>query len=321
LGDVVEVSGLVQSDGSINATRIERAPAGAQYGVSGTVSGNQATQGIFLLNAQVVDYRLAQLQGVPGNVIGNGQRVLVKGSLVNGVLEATRVEYLGNVFAGASGEGREVEGLITRFASSSDFDVSGLPVTTTSQTVYEEGTAASLALNVKVEVAGQLNDAGVLVASRIDVRRSASVRIVTSVDSVNAAAGSLVALGVTIKIDALTRLEDQSDLMVRPFSLANLAVGDYVEVRGAESPIGSGEVLATLVQRTNSQQDTQLQGFVQSVAAPSFTVLGVQVTTNGSTQFDGVSGVSKLAVGDLVQVSGQKVADRALNARTVEIDD
>ena len=42
---------------------------------------------------------------------------------------------------------------------------------------------------------------------------------------------------------------------------------------------------------------------------------------NGGTQFDGVSGVAQLSVGDLVKVSGQKVADRAINARSVERDD
>ena len=319
VGDVVQVSGLVQSDGSVNATRIERRPIASEYEVSGTVAGHQVAPRLFALNRLIVDYQLAQLRGF--STIANGQHVLVRGPLVNGVLRATRVEYLGNGLGGASGEGREVEGLITRFVSTTDFSVSGLAVTTTSQTIYEGGTAADLALNVKVEAEGRLNDVGVLVATKLEIRRSAPVRIVATVDSLNVAASSFVVLGVTVKVDALTRLEDQSSAQLRPFALGNVNAGDYVEIRGTETPAGSGEVLATLLERTNSQQDTQLQGFVQSVTPPLFTVLGVQISTNGGTQFGGVSGVGQLAVGDLVKVVGQKIGDRALNAREVEVDD
>ena len=322
VGDVVEVSGLVQADGSVNATRIGRRAANADSQVSGTVSGNQAAQSTFSVNALVVDYHNASLSGLPGGVIANGQRVEVRGSLVNGVLQATRIDYLGNTLGGASGDRREVEGLITRFASTTDFDVSGLTVTTNAQTSYEGGTAADLILNAKVELEGTLNAAGVLVASSIEVRHSAPLHIVAQVDSINATASSLSILGLTVKVDALTRLEDQSSQQVRPFSLANLAAGDYVEVRGTESPAGSGQLLATFVQRDNLQPDTVVQGFVQSVTPPqTFVVFGVSVTTNNGTQFDGLRSVAQLAVGDLVKVTGQKLGDRAMTARQVERDD
>jgi ribosomal protein L24 len=138
---------------------------------------------------------------------------------------------------------------------------------------------------------------------------------------VNTAASSFVVLGVTVKVDARTRLEDQSSAQLRQFALANIHVGDYVEIRGGETPAGSGNVLATLVERTNLQQDSQVQGFVQSVTPPLLTVLGVQVTTNGGTLFNGISGVAQLAVGDLVKVTGQKLGDRAMTAARVEVDD
>jgi hypothetical protein len=321
-GDIVEVSGLVQGDGSVNATRIGRRPVGGEYAVSGTVEVNQSAQRIFLLNTQIVDYQSAQLRGIPGNTVGNGQHVLVRGSLVNGVLHATRVEYLGNALSGASGDRREVEGVITRFASATDFDASDLTVTTNSQTSFDGGSATDLALNVKVEIEGTLNGAGVLEASKIEVRRSAPLRIVAQVDSISATANSFVILGLTVKVDALTRLEDQSSQQARPFSLANLAASDYVEVRGTESPAGSGQLLATLVQRNNLQPDAVVQGFVQSVTPPqTFVVFGVNIGTNNSTQFNGLGGVAALAVGDLVKVTGQNLGDRAMTAREVERDD
>ena len=106
VGDVVEVSGLVQGDGSVNATRIGRRAGNADYQVSGTVSGNQAGQHTFNVNALVVGYQNASLVGLPGGVIANGQRVEVKGALVNGALQATRIEYQGNTLGGASGDRR-----------------------------------------------------------------------------------------------------------------------------------------------------------------------------------------------------------------------
>jgi hypothetical protein len=50
-------------------------------------------------------------------------------------------------------------------------------------------------------------------------------------------------------------------------------------------------------------------------------VLGVQVTTKPGTQFKGIAGVAQLAAGDLVKVTGQKLGDRAVDAREVELDD
>jgi hypothetical protein len=320
VGDVVEISGLVQSDGSIDATRIERKQSGGEYEIVGTVSGYDGAAKRFNLNAQVVDYSAAQLENLPGGTIANGQRVEVNGSLVGTVLSATRVEYQGDALAGTSGERREIEGLITRFASASDFDVAGLTVTTTSQTSYENGTAADLALNVKVEAEGSLNSAGVLVASKIGIRRSGSVRIGAPVDSVDVAANSLVLLGIVAKLDTLTRLEDQSSQQLSPFSLGNINAGDYLEVRGLELPAGSNQLQATLVQRTNPQSLDELRGVVQSVTPPLFSILGVTIDTTGA-QFEEVSGVAQLRIGDLVDVKGQRTADHAMHATRVERDD
>jgi endonuclease/exonuclease/phosphatase (EEP) superfamily protein YafD len=52
------------------------------------------------------------------------------------------------------------------------------------------------------------------------------------VDSVDAAGDSLVVFGIPVSIDALTRFEDQSDARVTPLTLADLNVGDYLEIRG-----------------------------------------------------------------------------------------
>lgn len=328
--DIVEVSGLVMSDGSVDATRIEKKPAGSLFEVHGTISSLDTVNRRFNLNALVVDYSAAQLDDFPGGQPGNGQPVEAKGSAVdaNGVLAATRVEFEGSPVSGATGDHIEIEGFITRFVSAQDFDVSGVPVTTGAATVFEGGTAADLGLNVKVEVEGSLTAGGAISASKVDIRRATEVRVTALVDSVNSAANSLDVLGITVRIDALTRLEDKSAADVDPLTINSINAGDYLEVRGSELPAGSGDVLATIVERDDADTETILQGFVTAVADPSFTILGVTITTNGATQFrdtdDSTISASeffvRVAAGTLVKAKGLETSTTTMTAEEVEFE-
>ena len=238
---------------------------------------------------------------------------------------ATRIEFKGAGAAADDGDRAELEGFITRFVDITDFDVSGLAVTSNGNPAIEGGVAGDLGLDVKVEVEGVVNN-GVLVATKIDLRRGSAVRIVANVDSVDAAASSLVVLA--IRVDGLTRLEDKAQ-DIESFSLGDLLVDDYVEVRGAELPAGSGEVLASLLERDDDDPDVELRGFVETgtIVGPSFTVLGVSITTNGATVFRDtddtvISAATFFATADgrLVKVVGLEVADRAISASEVELE-
>ena len=330
VGDIVEVSGLVMADGSIAATRIEKKPAGSPFEVHGTVSNLDPVRFRFSLNALVVNYSTATPENFPGGQVSNGQFVEAKGSSLDGAgaLIATRVEFEGPTVAGNAGDRVEIEGFITRFASGQDFDVSGLPVTTNNSTVYEGGTAADLGLNIKVEVEGSLNAGGTLVATKVDIRRATAVRVTALVDSVDRPANSLVMLGITVNIDVLTRMEDKSNADVSPLTINNLNTGDYLEVRGGEQPAGSGRILATILERDDVDTETILQGFVVSVTNPSFTILGVSITTNGSTVFRDTNDsvilstefFNRVAAGTLVKAKGTESSTTAITADEVELE-
>jgi hypothetical protein len=330
VGNIVEVSGLVLADGSIDATRIERKAAGSLFEVHGTVSNLDPVNFRFSLNALVVDYSGAALDNFPGGQVSNGQFVEAKGNSINGAgaLVATRVEFEGPTVAGNNGDRMEIEGFVTRFVSAQDFDVSGLPVATSNSTVFEGGTAADLGLNIKVEVEGSLNASGTLVASKVEIRRAAAVRATALVDSVDRAASSLVMLGITVNIDALTRLEDKSNANVRPLTINDLNTGDYLEVRGGELPAGSGRILASILERDDVDTETILQGFVASVADPSITILGVTITTNASTQFRDTDDssitsaefFSRATVGTHVKAKGIETSSTAITANEVELE-
>ena len=277
--DIVEVSGFFLADGSISATRIEPKPAGGEFEVTGLVSNLSGTT--FDINALEVDFSAAQLDNFPNGSPEEGQPVEVKGMIfgAGGELLATRVEFKGGDL-GDDGDQVELEGFITRFVSASDFDVEGVPVTTTGSTVYENGTAADLALNRKVEVEGSIDAAGLITATKVEIKLSNFIRIEGRVEAV--ASSSVDIFGITINTDALTRFEDNSSADLEIFNLGNVAVGDYLETRGYEDASG---VVATRIERDDFGGEVAIRAFVDSVSDPNFSIRGVSIETNGATVF------------------------------------
>ena len=329
-GQIVGVSGQIDADGNIVATRIEPKPAASQYEVRGTVNGLDTANLRFNINSLVIDYSSATLDDFPSGQISEGDFVEAKGSSLGagGELLATQVELESFLPGGNEGDRIEIEGFVTRFASAQDFDVAGQPVTTTSNTAFEGGAATDLALNVKLEAEGDIDANGVLVATKIDIRRAKAVRLTANTDSVDAANNSLVVLGITIEVDGLTRFEDKSDADVDPLTLADISAGDYLEIRGGEFPAGSGTILATILEREDPDTEAILQGFVESTSEPSFEILGVTVNTNGSTVFRDVNDnvisatdfFDQVAINDLVKVQGSEASDTTITATEVEFE-
>jgi hypothetical protein len=171
VGDLVAVSGFVSANGGIVATRIQSVMAGSGLLAFGVVSNLDTALLHFNLGALVVDYSQASLiEGFASGGPSNGDHVFVRGTNTapSGSLLASEVRRAEDEGT-QTGSEAEVEGLITRFASATDFDVGGRAVTTTAATTYQGGTAAALALNVKVEVAGSVNASGVIVAARVEI--------------------------------------------------------------------------------------------------------------------------------------------------------
>lgn len=279
VGDVVEVSGFFLADGSISATRIEKKAAGEEFEVTGLVSNLSGTT--FQINNLVVDFSEAQIDNFPAGAPEEGQRVEAKGTLgASDELLATRVEFKGNDLLADEGDRIEIEGFITRFASAADFDVDGVPVSTTGSTVYENGSEAVLDLNRKVEVEGTLDANGVVVAAKVEFKRANFIRIEGLVEAVSGSA--ITIFGVEISVDVLTRFEDQSLLDLEIFSINDIGIGDYLETRGYED---ATRVIATIVERRDFQGEVAIRGFVDDVLKPGFTILKVLILTSADTAF------------------------------------
>lgn len=295
VGNVLEVSGMPNASGQLEAMRISRAPAGATYQVIGTASSTDASAHSLNINALAVDFSAARLSDFPATGPADGDLVEATGAALeaNGALRADELELrTGKEIEASAGAEAEIEGMITRFDSASDFAVAGRSVTTSTSTTFEEGAATDLALNVKVEVEGTVDGAGVLHATEIRVEHAADVRITAQVSVVDTTASTITALGITVQVDALTRFEDQSSQRMSNLGLANVQPGDWLEIRGSESPAASGMVLASRLERVDAQPEVSVAGTVASVARPNFMILTVNIATAGTTMFTGTQGTT-----------------------------
>ena len=319
IDDRVEVSGLVGADGVIAATRVELKAAAGSVEVKGTVESVDTAARRFRINQLQVDYASAQLSGFAAGQPANGDLVEVDGSANGtGVLVATRVEKRSASLSGTTDDDADVEGLVTRYVSASDLDVAGQRVTTTPSTRYEGGTAASLALNVNVEVEGGFDSSGRIVATKVEFRQQSDVELAGTVDSVNAAGSSIVVLGVTVRTNSLTRFEDQSSADVERFSLADLRVGDYVQIHAYRDATG---LVATRLEREDAQAGLELQGVATDVVEPNFRVAGIAVTTGPQTEYRDNDGGSITAAAFFVAAPGREVKVRGSLAGNVVLAD
>lgn len=290
IGDIVEVSGLIDAEGRIEATRVDIRLHGGAYDVYGTASDVNPALQTFQINALRVDYSSANIEDFPSGAPSDGDLVLVTGLEFDddGDFLAKKVElrYDTAVMPGP-GNTVHVEGLVTDFVSATDFEVAGWPVTTTSATVYENATVADLALDAHVCVVGILNSDGVLVASRVTFHVENTIRMVSTLSAIDLANNRLTVFGLTVSTDRNTRFEDESAAAVEPFRLADLHTDDWVDVRGYEYPGGSGQVFATRVERIDDQGALahRMRGPLRNAVSPDFDVLTVAVHTTAETLF------------------------------------
>ncbi len=310
MGDGIEVSGLAGTGGLIMATRIGRTEGNEPMQAMGTASTVDTAAHTLMINALTVDFSAANLIGFASGEPAAGDLVIVRGRVFDvtaGKLTATTLRKADTDRDDqAEGGMVEEEGLITRFASATDFDVAGEKVTTTASTVFKNGTAADLALNVRVEVRGTLDANKVLVADVVEIERIAVIGLAATVSAVTT--NTLTVLGVSISVDTNTRLEDASSARVHMFSLADVKVGDTVLVLGYENPAGSGMVLATRLVRLPPlpMMNVGVRGPFTATTAPQFKILGITIDATSAKLF-GTRGQSLTAGEFFTQAVGQIV--------------
>ncbi|MEW6268848.1 MAG: DUF5666 domain-containing protein [Thermodesulfobacteriota bacterium] len=172
IGDDVEVSGFLDADGRIRATRVQHKQADVEIEIKGVVAELDRAAQIFALGALTVDYAGALLEGLPPGGLADGLFVEVEAEEppVGDVLIAVGIELPASEVD--AGDGLDVAGFVTAVLSADEFVLNATQrVRLTSDTRFEGGTRADVVPNAALEVEGRADAGGVLVASEVELTR------------------------------------------------------------------------------------------------------------------------------------------------------
>lgn len=268
-GNIVEVNGYSDGSGNIYATRVEvKAPDLNTYlidhpngiEVKGLVSNLDPTNMLFQMGSMTVNYSNATLDINGG--LANGQYVEVKstaGFNANNELDASKVELENDGKMGHHGDDNddefEIKGIITTGYDNGQFVVDGLTVIVTEDTELEDITTAQLTAGTMVEVEGEIDSNGNLVADEIELEDSADTEVkgmIQTIDATGTNSGTITLQGGTVIIVTNeTLMKDEQDEGVTPvsmFNLTHLATGDYIEVDGILDS-ATGDIIAIKLER------------------------------------------------------------------------
>lgn len=252
--NVVEVSGVVDANGEIEATLIAHLDDAPAVGVSGSpveLKGQVANHTTvtdpkaFTLGFITVWYDgVTDTTGVPGG-IANGQRVEVKGAYfapgfvgTDGatctVSDVCRIALVDDPLSDDT-ENVDLEGFVTAMTSQTAFELDGRSVDASDAGVRWDPTESDfIAIGARVAVEGDLVG-GALIAQTVR-NRSADVRIEGTLAQTadrNVSAGTIKLGSDTIRVDASTVMNDE----VGPnedFDIGDIVAGDDLVVIGTQ---------------------------------------------------------------------------------------
>ncbi len=267
LNDIVEVHGYSDGNGTVTATRIEAKNDADDVEVKGLISElNEATT-TFMLGGLIIDYSAAtELPAtlLDGLYVEAETTELLTGDLSTGfTMLASKVEIEDDGDMDIDGdEGEEIKaqgvvsdvtdisfrfnGTLVEFSSleDDDFDLNTL---VDGMMITVEGTIDAngdfIIKEIEEDEVSELETEGTVTATT-----DTTITITVAMDASNTA--------MTFTVSNSTRMIDDQDEQITPvrfFSLANVAVGDYVEIEYSVDDI-TGEKIATELKREDMPQ-------------------------------------------------------------------
>jgi len=325
-GDNVEVSGFVDQNGILQATRLEK-KSGSEVELKGTVASydpnaGAASMGSFTLGAITVEIDgNTDTSNVPGG-IANGLSVEVKGSLAGTILTAREIE-LNDDGLGDDVSSVSLEGIVTNFATVTNFMVAGQQVNANGASFEPSSLRQTLADGIKIEVEGDIVN-GILIADEVE-SRSGQIKLQATVSSV---VGSVITMGyfpgtVAVLVDNKTSFKDG-------LTLATIVAGtDFLEIEGYQD--SAGNVIASQVKRNSIDKDLlqgPVDGPINSGGSGTISVLGVIYTLNLGASYADENEVSltnaeffaQLNAGDTVKIVDKLEPTTDGNADEIEME-
>ena len=266
VNDIIEVSGFADGTGNILATRIETKNAAEDIELKGLVSNLDATAMTFTIGSLTIDYSSAA--ELPSN-LDNSLYVEVKtetalsGNLTDGfVLSASKVEIEddGDMYIdGDEGDEYEVQGLVSGVTETS-FLFNGQLVEFSSLEIDDDFDLSSLVDGMTITVEGYIDANGDFVVKEIEDDHDSEYEVEGTVTAKTETTVTVSENSVltTFVINNDTRMIDEQDEGVTPlhyFSLADVAIGDYVEVKYYVDP-DTNDNVATELEREDALPST-----------------------------------------------------------------
>ncbi|MEZ6194189.1 MAG: DUF5666 domain-containing protein [Planctomycetota bacterium] len=303
----VSASGMAGSTGNILAE--VRAPIDALGTADLTILGNVLVQ--IVAGTNVRDLSGASL---PFSSLAVGDFVKVEAFVdaATGVLTAHQVR----LDTPRPGYDVKVEAALDAIGAN-DVTLLGVNFALTPSTdVDVAGGIAALSVGDAVEVKADLTPTGYEVveiheANLVFGAFNVSYRSRSFVDAVDAANDTIMVLGQTIYVGSGTRFDNVS-------GLAGLSSSSYVEVRANPDP--AGQLWASRIKVRSPDTEVRVEGPVDNLVSPDFTIWGVAVSTTAGTQWqNGLTGFGDLTVGARVQAKGFLIGG-VIVADEVELD-
>jgi hypothetical protein len=325
LGATTQISGFLNANGDIMATRIEPDTTSTGAQLIGTVTELDLANMLFTINQLTVDYSNATLIDLPMGMPVNGLLVIVRGSLVSGILVVDEIANIVNSSA-TPGERVHLGGIITRFASATDFDLNGFPITTDTSTGYVNGVAGDLQANVEITLDGEVNAGGdTALAREVTFGRPDFDRTTLTFDFSNFTNISLDGLAVvTVIQDADFSIEVTADADVINDVLVS-QIGDTVSFDLNVSRIYNAVVRMPLLNQIDVGDNA-----LANVTLRNFDQMQMTVNLGGVSIFRGeglmigdltatVSGVSTLDFGDIPPIGNANIDISGVSQATLNM--
>jgi len=308
-GNIIEVSGYALDNGVVFATRLEvkktRLVSGDKIEVKGHIA-LPITDTTFMIGDLTVDFSSAEFDDMTVELIAENLLVEVKSNAgfndANELL-ATKIELKNNGKRNYQydddDEKVEVQGIISVVVSNSEIQVNGVTVLLDSSTRLVHGDETTLAVGLKVKLEGEINNGGVLVADKLVFQPSSDIEMTGEIESIDIANNAMTLFGLMVTFNNSTMLEDdrddvhESELVKSQFSVDDLAVGDWIEIKAFKN--ASGGLTATKAERETREvgEKAELEGKIASVDALMFTmvVAGVDVDYSSRAALSPVVGM------------------------------
>lgn len=327
VGSIVQVSGYADAAGAIKATRIDLDISNTELQLIGKVTGLDLANLLFTINRLTIDYSSAIVIDLTGGAPTNGMMVKAIGTMSSGLFIVERLVTAPGL-AGSTGQRVQTAGVITRFNSSTDFDINNSAATANAGITYVNGNAGDLALNAELVIDGDFASGGHIMANRITIGHLVSETAtlvfdlsdfteisVPTVFSVTVTQGPDFLVEVAVDADVANRID-----VTKSGSRLNIALisGD-----------GNIETLHAFVTMPVLNR-IDLTGVVNA-SLNDFNQMQMTVNVGGVSRLQGnalmindltasVSGVSQLGFGDIRPIGNANIDVSGVSQATLNMD-